>query len=181
LSHHQEMLVYHLDLETVKENGEPIHPYMSRAWSWLLLLRPVAYFWEGDPACCREILGIGHPFLFWGSLVTLPYLAVVWRARRDWAAGAILIPVLVQFLPWLLVSRPLFLFYMTPVTPFLALALAFVLRDLAALRFRRVAIPAVATVIVACLGLFAFFWPVLTAENISREAWSARMWLEGWI
>jgi dolichyl-phosphate-mannose-protein mannosyltransferase len=180
-SHHQEMLLYHLDLETVKENGEPIHPYMSRAWSWLLLLRPVAYFWEGDPSCCREILGIGHPFLFWGSLVTLPYLVVVWRTRRDWTAGAILVPVLIQFLPWLLVSRPLFLFYMTPVSPFLALAVAYVLRDVAAVRFRRLAVPAVATVIVACLALFAFFWPVLTADHISREAWSARMWLHGWI
>jgi dolichyl-phosphate-mannose-protein mannosyltransferase len=181
LSHHQDMLRYHLDLDTVKANGEPTHPYMSRAWSWFLLLRPVAYFWQGDPRCCAEILGIGHPFLFWGSLITLPYLAAVWRTRRDWTAGAILVPVLSQFVPWLVVSRPLFLFYMTPITPFLALALAYVLRDVAAVRFRRLAVPAVATVLVAFVGLFAFFWPVLTAERISHSAWSARMWLDGWV
>jgi dolichyl-phosphate-mannose-protein mannosyltransferase len=181
LSHHQDMLRYHLDLDTVKENGEPIHPYMSRAWSWFLLLRPVAYFWQGDPRCCAEILGIGHPFLFWGSLITLPYLAVVWRTRRDWTAGAILVPVLSQFVPWLVISRPLFLFYMTPITPFLALALAYVLRDVATVRFRRLAVPAVATMVVAFVGLFAFFWPVLTADHISHSAWSSRMWLEGWV
>jgi dolichyl-phosphate-mannose--protein O-mannosyl transferase len=29
--------------------------------------------------------------------------------------------------------------------------------------------------------VFAFFWPVLTADPISREAWSARIWLDGWV
>jgi dolichyl-phosphate-mannose-protein mannosyltransferase len=182
LRHHGEMLGYHLDLDTVKENGEPIHPYMSRAWSWPLLLRPVAYFWQGDPACCQEILGIGHPILFWGSLLVVPYLALVWRTRRDWTAGAILVPVLVQFLPWLAVTRPLFLFYMAPVAPFLAVGTTYLLRDLAAAGVsRRITAAAVAVVLVVYVGVFAYFWPVLTAEPISRAAWGNRMWLGGWI
>jgi dolichyl-phosphate-mannose-protein mannosyltransferase len=176
------MLAYHLQLDTVKENGEPIHPYMSRPWSWFLLLRPVAYFWRGDPNCCAEILGIGHPFLFWGAFVILPYLALTWRLRRDWTVGAVLVPILAQFVPWLVVSRPLFLFYMTPVTPFLALGLVFVLRDIAESQAsRRVTIPAVAVVIVVAVGMFAFFWPLLTGETITYEAWGARIWLGGWI
>jgi dolichyl-phosphate-mannose-protein mannosyltransferase len=180
--HHVDMLDYHLDLDTVKENGEPIHPYMSRAWSWFFLLRPVAYFWQGDPQCCAEILGIGHPFLFWSALLILPYLAIMWRLRRDWRAGAVLVPVLAQFVPWLLVSRPLFLFYMTPVTPFLAVGLVYVLRDLVGTRVsRRITIPAVAVVVAVSVGIFAFFWPVLTGNAISREAWGARIWLDGWI
>jgi dolichyl-phosphate-mannose--protein O-mannosyl transferase len=182
ITHHLQMIDYHLHLDTVKENGEPIHPYMSRAWSWFLLLRPVSYFWQGDPRCCAEILGLGHPLLFWGSLLMLPYLTLVWRARRDWTAGAILVPVLVQFVPWLIVSRPLFLFYMTPITPFLAVGMAFVLRDISVARFdRRITVPAVALVVAAFVGVFAFFWPVLTADPISREAWSARIWLDGWV
>jgi dolichyl-phosphate-mannose-protein mannosyltransferase len=182
LRHHGDMLGYHWNLDTVKDNGDPVHPYMSPAWTWFLLLRPVAYFWRGDPSCCAEILGIGHPFLFWGALVVLPYLAIVWRLRRDWTAGAVLVPVLAQFLPWLVVSRPLFLFYMTPVTPFLAVGLVYVLRDIAELRLtRRVTAPAVAVVLLVCVGLFAFFWPVLIGEPISRQAWGSRIWFEGWI
>ena len=182
IGHHGDMLAYHLELDTVKENGEPIHPYMSRPWSWFLLLRPVAYFWRGDPDCCAEILGIGHPFLFWGAFLILPYLALTWRLRRDWTAGAVLVPILAQFVPWLIVSRPLFLFYMTPVTPFLALGLVFVLRDIAESQAsRRVTIPAVGVVIVVAVGMFAFFWPLLTGETITYEAWGARIWLGGWI
>jgi dolichyl-phosphate-mannose--protein O-mannosyl transferase len=183
VGHHGGMAEYHLGLETTKENGEPIHPYMSRAWTWLLLARPVAYYWQGDPRCCGHILGIGNQLLFWGALAVLPYLAVSWAARRDWRAGAILVPVLVQYLPWLLVSRPLFLFYMTPVTPFLAVGMTYLLRDLGALRLpeRRYAIPAVLVVVAVGVGLFVFFWPVLTGDRISYEAWRHRMWFGGWI
>jgi dolichyl-phosphate-mannose-protein mannosyltransferase len=180
--HHGDMLGYHLELDTTGDDGEPIHPYMSKAWSWFLLLRPVAYFWRGDPDCCAEILGIGHPLMFWGALLILPYLILVWRVRRDWTAGAVLVPVLSQFAPWLLVTRPLFLFYMTPVTPFLALGLVFVLRDIVESGVsRRITVPAVAAVTIVSVGVFAFFWPVLIGQPISYQAWGARIWLDGWI
>jgi len=183
VGHHGSMADYHLGLDTTKESGEPIHPYMSRAWTWFLLTRPVAYFWQGDPDCCSHILGIGNQLLFWGALVLLPYLAVSWIAKRDWRAGTILVPVLAQYVPWLFVSRPLFLFYMTPVTPFLAVGMTYLLRDLAALRLpeRRYAVPAALVVVAVGVGLFVFFWPVLTGDRITYEAWRQRMWFGGWI
>jgi dolichyl-phosphate-mannose-protein mannosyltransferase len=71
---------------------------------------------------------------------------------------------------------------MTPITPFLAVGMAFVLRDISVARFdRRITGPAVVLVVAAFVGVFAFFWPVLTADPISREAWSARIWLDGWV
>jgi dolichyl-phosphate-mannose-protein mannosyltransferase len=109
----------------------------------------------------------------------IPYLLVTWMTRRDWRAGAILVPILAQYLPWLLVSRPLFLFYMTPVTPFLALGTTFVLRDLSRVRLpgRRTAAAVVAVVLLVSLGVFAFFWPVLAGDRISFESWQRRMWV----
>ncbi len=175
--HHGDMAGYHLTLDTVGEDGQPIHPYMSAAWTWFLLLRPVAYFWRGDPSCCAEILGIGSPPLFWGALLVLPYLAMSWRLRRDWRAGAILVPVLIQFLPWLLVSRPLFLFYMAPVAPFLALGATYAVRDVSGTGWSRwIRITAAAILVAVVVGVFVFFWPVLTAETISLEAWWDRIW-----
>ena len=182
LSHHGQMAEYHFGLDTVKENGDPIHPYMSRAWSWLLLLRPVAYHWQGEPSCCSEILGIGNPFVFWSSLLVIPYLALAWISRKQWQAGAVLVPILVQFLPWLVVSRPLFLFYMTPVTPFLALGLLLAVRDIASsLRPRPLAYAAAGLVVAVSVGMFVFFLPVLTGDRISYEAWQTRIWFSGWV
>ena len=177
VNHHGDMAGYHLNLDTVGENGQPIHPYMSSAWTWFLLLRPVAYFWQGDPSCCAEILGIGNPALFWGALLFLPYLAVSWRLQRDWRAGAILIPVLSQFLPWLLVARPLFLFYMTPVAPFLALGAVYAIRDIARTGTARwITMPAAGLLVVVAVGVFVFFWPVLTGDSISLDEWWRRIW-----
>jgi dolichyl-phosphate-mannose--protein O-mannosyl transferase len=71
---------------------------------------------------------------------------------------------------------------MTPVTPFLALGLVFVLRDIAASRISgRVTVPAVAVVLAVVVGVFVFFWPVLTGDTVTYESWGARMWLDGWI
>jgi dolichyl-phosphate-mannose-protein mannosyltransferase len=180
--HHGYMADYHLGLDTTNEDGEPIHPYMSRAWSWFLLTRPVAYFWEGEPNCCAEILGIGNPMLFWGAILVIPYLVLAWRGRRDWRAGALLVPILAQFLPWLAVSRPLFLFYMAPVTPFLAVGTVYAIRDLLGLRLNdRLALAGAAAVVGVSVALFAFFWPVLTASPISFDAWQDRMWFGGWV
>ncbi len=181
LRHHGDMAEYHVNLDPVNTEGEPVHPYLSPAWKWLPMVRAVAYFWDGAPDCCRHILAMGHPLLFWGSLIVIPYLAYRWT--RDWRAGAIVVPIVAQFLPWLAVGRPLFLFYMTPVTPFLALGMAYALRDGSRLRLGRwrVGAATVALIVLAFVGLFAFFWPVLTASHLSVEAWEARMWLQGWI
>jgi dolichyl-phosphate-mannose-protein mannosyltransferase len=180
---HVRIFEYHFGLEPIKENGELTHPYLSRAWTWFLLLRPVAYFWRGDPNCCAEILGIGSPFLFWGSLLSVPYLLVAWWRRRSWQAGAIAVPILIQFLPWLAIGRPLFLFYMTPIAPFLALGAVYALRDLARVGApnRRIFVPTVGALLIVAVGLFVFFWPVLTAQHISREAWELRIWFGSWV
>ena len=135
----------------------------------------------GDRAA--EILGIGNPLLFWGALTFLPYLAFTWVRRRDWRAGAILVPVLILYVPWLFVTRPLFLFYMVPLSPFLALGATYALRDLArVLAAARPALRLVAAVaVVVAVGLFVFFWPVLIGDPISKGAWDTRIWFSGWI
>ena len=180
--HQDDMLAYHRNLQTVQENGDPIHPYMSRAAGWLLLLRPVAYHWRGDPDCCAEILGIGNPALFWGALLFLPYLVLVWVSRKEWQAGPILVAIVAQLLPWLVVARPLFLFYMTPITPFLALGMVYPLRDLFRTGLdRRLASAAAVLVVAVCVGLFAFFWPVLAASPLTYDEWQARIWFDSWV
>lgn len=182
-SNHLAIGEYHLELEPFKASGEPIHPYMSEAWTWLLLLRPVAYYYRDLGPRAAEILGVGNPLLFWGSLLFLPYLVLGWWGRRDRRAAAILVPVLFLYVPWLFVSRPLFLFYIVPLTPFLALGATYVLRDIARIRVseRHWLDPAVGLVIAVAAALFVFFWPVLVGDPISREAWEARIWFSGWV
>ncbi|MBI4259601.1 MAG: phospholipid carrier-dependent glycosyltransferase [Actinobacteria bacterium] len=178
----QGMFEFHFHLSQFKDSGEPSHPYMSRPWTWIILKRPVAYFYE-DPG--TEILGIGNPVVFWLSVAALPWAAYAWAARKDWRGGLVVLGVAVQYLPWIFFGRPQFLFYMTPVTPFLVLADALFLRDLAGIRpagaRSRPFFPVAVGLVALSVLVFAWMWPVLTAYPLSKDAWSLRIWLPSWV
>jgi dolichyl-phosphate-mannose-protein mannosyltransferase len=183
-THHLDMARFHWNLETETAAGKPVHPYMSTAWTWLVLARPVSYYWQGDPDCCREILGMGNPILFWGAIVVVPYLLFAWR--RDWRAGVSVAPILFQYLPWLLVTRPLFLFYMAPLTPFLALAMTHALHEISGAKAptRARLAPAAGLVLAVSVVAFLYYWPVLVGSPLSRSAWEARIlnvWIWNWV
>lgn len=176
------------------------HPYRAPATTWFLMNRPVAYYFEScdDPAnppeggCVvaqgnvEEILGVGNPAIWWMALPA--YLVVAGYAvlRRDWRAAAVLGFVLAQFLPWVVTSlpwlattRPVFLFYMAPVVPFMCLVLAYVAwRALGHAGTRHVVPPLIA---VAAVGAFLFLYPVLVGLELPRSAWDLRILMPSWI
>ena len=167
------------------------HPYASPAWKWILMIRPVAYYYQcpvknGD-ACVKaaEILGMGSPFIFWTSVLTVPYAFVSWIRKRDWRGGLVTVAFAVQYLPWFLAKRTSFLFYMAPVTPFMVLALVYATRDLSAVRVgferSRTLSPLAALIVLASVGMFAYFWPILVGQTVSWSAWHQRMWLPSWV
>jgi dolichyl-phosphate-mannose--protein O-mannosyl transferase len=146
---------------------------------WLMMTRPVSYYYQPKGT---EILSMGHPLLFWTSIATIPYVAWSWWKRQDWRAGFIVIAILFQYLAWFFfASRVEFLFYMTPVTPFLVLAAAYSLQSLwdaepeaGTIRLGRGLVVAYLMLYVA---MFIFFYPVLTGWHLSYDAWHIRMWM----
>jgi len=195
--YHAAALTFHNSLETA-------HTYQSWPWQWLLLGRPVAFYWSsndpcGAASCAAEILLLGTPILWWSFLPALAVTAWLAFARRDWRAGSILLLAGAALLPWYwfaLDGRTMFAFYAAPALPFLILAVVYVLgafmspsRTAGEVSTvpRRVdrqlvgAIIAGAYVLVVAI-CFAYFHPIFVGEAIPHEDWSARMWLGGrWI
>lgn len=128
--YHKEMFDFHNGLDTA-------HTYQSWPWDWPVLRRPVAFFYTEPKSgcgatgrCSREILGIGTPVFWWGALIALVVVACVWLVRRDWRAGAIMLGFLAGWAPWFPSAwgdRTMFLFYATPLLPFMALAVVLAL------------------------------------------------------
>lgn len=179
------MASYHANLEVTDASGEPIHPYLSSAWTWPVLMRPVLYFAQYPAEGVRKVIyANGNPAIFWGSLLAVPLAAYRWWRARDRRAGFALACVFGLYVPWLLVPRPQFLFYATPITPFLVLTVVIVLRWLSELHVKgsrsRPYLPLVVGFVVLSVGLFVWFWPVLTGSTLSDEAFRLRAWFPGW-
>jgi dolichyl-phosphate-mannose-protein mannosyltransferase len=161
------------------------HPYASRPWTWLYMGRPVSYYYQGAGTRAAAILAIGNPAIFWGTFITMPYALFCWIRKPDWRAGLLVVAFAVQYFPWFLAARTDFLFYIAPATPFMVLAAVYLLRDVSEIRVgverSRAYAPIAAFLVLIAIGLFAFFFPILTGRNISYAAWRARMWFPGWI
>ncbi|MFB7556011.1 dolichyl-phosphate-mannose--protein mannosyltransferase [Streptomyces brevispora] len=186
------------------------HTYQSNPWSWIVLGRPVSYFYEEQNGCAasetgkcaREVLAIGTPLLWWASCFALLYVLWRWLFRRDWRAGAIACGVAAGWVPWFLYQeRTIFLFYAVVFVPFLCLAVTMMIgamlgpaagtgtrhelglpnSDPSGERRRTVGAVAAGVLVLLIVWNFIYFWPLYTGTPIPENSWRDRMWLDTWI
>ncbi|HMC07795.1 MAG TPA: phospholipid carrier-dependent glycosyltransferase [Actinomycetota bacterium] len=122
---HRSMLEYHLHLTAH-------HAYASRAWTWPLVIRPVAYYFHyfQGGAKAAHVLAFGNPATWWPALGAGAWFLYRAVRRRHGPETIVMTAWLAQYLPWITFSRPQFFFYMAPIVPFMMMALAGGLRDL---------------------------------------------------
>jgi dolichyl-phosphate-mannose-protein mannosyltransferase len=195
---------YHRDAMNFHDHLTTKHSYQSWPWQWLLLGRPVAFYWSNAGPCpggncAAEVLLLGTPILWWAFIPALAGLAWFGISRRDWRAAAIGLGVAVGIVPWFwweFSDRTMFYFYVMPAEPFLVLALVYVLGALMRRAERPGTIRAAggtelldpadrrimgvifgAALVFAVAVIFAYFYPIYIGENITYQQWLARMWL----
>jgi dolichyl-phosphate-mannose--protein O-mannosyl transferase len=154
-----------------------MHPYASPAWSWLLGKRAVVYFFEVDPAGrLREILAFANLPL-WLPGAAAAGLATAWsiaRRRVRTTQFVIAVAVCVSYLPWfaLTLARPfVFLHYVVPTIPFLALALGWATSRLG----MRVRVVAAGGIITLAVCVVLFWAPLLYGMPMTYDQWRARI------
>ena len=113
---HSQMLTFNLNLKAT-------HSYASLAPTWILDYRPVWYFFEGKKTY-HGVVAIGNPFLWWLATLSLVAAVVLALLRRSYALLPAAAIVVVLYLPWFATTRTSFLYYMTPVAPFMAILVA---------------------------------------------------------
>jgi dolichyl-phosphate-mannose-protein mannosyltransferase len=187
---------YHADMYHFNTTLHSPHPYQSNPWSWSVMGRPTAFFYESYKhgvggcrvaECSRAITDLGNPVIWWAGTLAIAVVLFAWAFGRDWRAGAILAGLASGYLPWFYYqARTIYTFYVVAFVPWVVLGLTFALGLLLGPRTaspqRRLygAIAAGSVVVLAVLA-FAFFYPILSAKVIPRGEWSARMWLPSWI
>lgn len=175
------------------------HTYQSNPWSWIVLGRPVSYFYE-DPRggtegctaapadkCAQEVLAMGTPLLWWAAVFAILYVLWRWFFRRDWRAGAIACAIAAGWVPWFFYQeRTIFLFYAVVFVPFLCLAVSMMIGAMlgpAGSDERRRTVGAVGAGVLVLLIVwnFIYFWPIYTGQTIPVGEWQDRMWFDTWV
>jgi dolichyl-phosphate-mannose--protein O-mannosyl transferase len=109
-------------------------PDQTAPWTWPFVFRPINYtggvFFQGGISIVDgrvrviRVLALGNPIVWWAFLAAVPLVA--WRAiaTRRGPGALVLVGYLVVWLPWLVISRTAFGYYMLPAVPFMGLAVA---------------------------------------------------------
>lgn len=163
--------------------------YSSPWWSWPLLLRPIWYGFErlsDGSGMIRGILCIGNPVVFLAILaailssMTAAGVSLLARRPQLCSQGSLLMLVcyLVNWLPWAFATRMTMFHYLYPAIPFGCILSALTLSQISSKRIRY---SLMTILLLSAIGMFAIWYPLLSALPISEELWKMLMWNRGWV
>jgi dolichyl-phosphate-mannose--protein O-mannosyl transferase len=205
----QQILGYHQRVGS----GSNVHPYCSTWYSWILMLRPVAYYYQvgsrvADPIergaaalngekVIYDVHAIGNPVLWWLSsaaiIISLWMLAERWRSlpvladlrstlsplgRELWIGVFLWVNYIANLLPWIPVTRCVFLYHYMGCSVFSSMLLAWLVD-----RWLRQETTRIGAYCVIGLAIAAFiFWmPIYLGLPLSEQEYQMRMWFRSWI
>ncbi|MDD5068316.1 MAG: phospholipid carrier-dependent glycosyltransferase [Candidatus Pacebacteria bacterium] len=161
------------------------HPYGSKWWSWPLMLRPI-YYWNhaGDvPGTEAKIYLIGNPVLYWGGLLSvwLLFSSLLLHFRKYKPKLEIIaflgIGYLVNLLPFMFITRVMFLYHYFTALIFSILIMVFLVDSIENRRLRKTLF---IVLVALSLAFFLFFAPLTYGTPLSEHAQNLRFWFPSW-
>jgi dolichyl-phosphate-mannose--protein O-mannosyl transferase len=176
------------------------HDYQSPALTWPFLYRPVWFYVSYKDVFNKagekmlyigNIYTMGHPLIWWAGLggivwATWQFLLGVWYRIEGTAKHHIqLLPLTIilvgyfgMFLPWTLSPRIMFLYHYLPSVPFLCLALAYVLHQIA--QRNNIGRNTVIGYLIVVALVFVYFYPHWSALPLPQSWVDKYYWLPSW-
>jgi dolichyl-phosphate-mannose-protein mannosyltransferase len=186
---HQKSLTFHQQLG----NDTKVHPYCSPWYSWVWMIRPVAYLYEKSSDSTSEkivydVHGMGNPILWWLSAIAI--LIIIGTLIQQFILHRINEPQLsiklyilfnygTNWLPWMLVHRCSFIYYYLGAVIFGFLAIAYWI-DCLLCSDRRWKRAIAVSLIFAILGGFIYWLPIYLGLPLNNEEFHRRMWFNSW-
>lgn len=181
---HQQIINFHNQL-----GGNEIHPYCSPWYSWLMMKRPIALYYQtvNDNQTIYDVHAMGNPILWWLSTAAIVWLlleliikAILYRIHRDrdWVSIYLVVNFGANFLPWMRVNRCLFIYHYMPAYVFAIFALAWLIaRGYQTNRRQIIAF----LIIMLIIAAFIFWSPLYFGLPVSIKEYYLRMWFKSWI
>ena len=165
------MLSYHSGLEVG-------HDFSSPWWSWPLLSRPVwLYISRIGNAWASTIVAMGNPAVWWIGLVVMIDETFRMVKERFYSQVFLVVMFVLQWLPFVLISRSLFLYHYYPNVPILCLVISG--RMVSAWNKKKKRINIILYFLIVA-SVFALYYPVITGIPIYNSLRSVLRILKGW-
>ncbi len=175
----QSIIDYHTNMFSYHSALKATHAYGSEWWSWIIDFRPMCYYREIQGTQFSSITVFGNPALFWIGTVSILYLGYVTIRKRTLEAVFILSAFLGLYLPYMFVSRVMFIYHFYYAVPFMILALLYLWKDLIDYSSKFIKPFFIFLMIVA--GLFLLFYPVLSGYEVPKTYVDDYLiWFKGW-
>ncbi len=155
------------------------HPYQSEWWKWPILLKPIFMYFEDLGGKYAQIYALGNPFIWWTGCLFL-VLGIVNAIRKESPALIFaVVSVFAYWLPWALSPRKVtFLYHFLPALLFILIINAYFLDYIwRKLKYGKLL---VVIYILIAVGVFFYFYPILSAVPIAPESVGSYIWLESW-
>lgn len=175
-------LGWHRHMVDLQSSVTKHHPYQSVWTQWIINWRAIWYLYEVTDGAQRGVMLIGNPFTMIAGLIALVWAAWTGMQRRAWLPLVLVALYIASLGLWIVGNKPIqfYYHYLLPGT-FMMGALGLVVDDLWAARHRHWQREAIGLLVLS-LGVFAWFFPILSAAALSKgvasfEDW---MWLSSW-
>jgi len=160
------------------------HPYLSPFWAWPTLVRPIWYFYEthdfGSGEMVHGIIAIGSPWFWWSFIGFFLFIIPQVRAGQNRPLILLFFGYLAQLVGWGIDIKGGFAYYMYPMVGFMAIIVAWNLGNW--MKAGRIGKVAVGLYLIGILGLFAWFFPLLSGLPVPHAWFDSLMWFpRNWI
>ena len=168
----------HRRMLALQEQVVERHTYQSVWYDWVGNRRAIWYLYEPVDGAQRGVMLVGNPLTMLLGVPALAWCAWAGAVRRKWTELAVATLYAASLGLWIVAAKPVqfYYHYLLP-SCFLMAALALALDALWQRGWRWLPLG----VLALSAGLFAFFWPILTAAALDGpDAFVRWTWLDSW-
>lgn len=184
-----QMYIYHSTLTAT-------HPFSSPWYSWPLIIDPLNFgvhvpVWLETASLANglrsTIVVMGNPAVWWIGFAAVVALTVHYvpkifgkkfSLKQNWPAIFLIIVFFFQWIPYVLISRVVFIYHFYSNVPFLCLGSAFVISKYWSNKWVKVAAIAYFALTIA---LFILFYPVISGVPTSNTNIDSLKWFGSWL
>jgi dolichyl-phosphate-mannose-protein mannosyltransferase len=173
-------------------NGAGVHPYCANWYTWPLLMRPLAYYFtEYKPNYYYDVHAMGNPLLWWLALAAI--FGSIWLIIKSFRSTPvrelnieqISVPLFIvinyaaNLLPWIKVTRCLYIYHYMGAVLFAIVGLAWLV-DLWLRSGSKLWQTVGLTTIFSVAAAFVFWLPIYLGLSIEKNDLHYRLW-DFWI